>query len=340
MALTRDRAGFVLPFVVFMLFAISVTGATGYLIVMSEFNMAKHSSDGAEALIVARAGLERFVAEQIGVVGDSVSYAMGDGIALVTTRKLFAQDSVTDYYYVRSEGTVIDIFAPGTPARRVVGAYAIHHRRPLAHHALLMISANTIAVANGGGIDAADRDSSVDCLGGGASTLTGAIARVSVTEFAPDDIDGNPDSEIWSGGYAEMLDSIGLRWDVLSDPDFPVDFENTWPNFASLPSDSFPIIRHTGWVTTNAVGRGLLIIDGMFDPGPSFHWDGIILAADVDDIVQGHIDGLVVGGLDGPNTYSTIDMRAAVHYHSCDVYAANESLSYLELIENTVFEAN
>jgi hypothetical protein len=28
------------------------------------------------------------------------------------------------------------------------------------------------------------------------------------------------------------------------------------------------------------------------------------------------------------------------HYHSCDVYAANESLSYLELVAGTVFEVN
>ena len=335
----NERSGFVLPFVVLMLFAISVTGATGYLIVNSEFSMAKHSRDGAEALAVARAGLERFVAEQIGVVGDSISYALGDGVALVTTRKLFAADSVTDYYYVRSEGTVTDIFAPNTPARRVVGAYAIHRRRPLAHHSIVILGANVLEVDNGGSIDAEDRDSPSDCPGGGATTITGGIARVSVIEDDEDDIEGNPDREIWPGGTAAILDSIGLRWDVLSDPDFPVDYHNTWPNFSSLPSDSFPVVRRTGWVYTNVRGRGLLIIDGMFDPGFAFHWDGIILAGDVDDIIQGHIDGLFVGNLDGV-TYPTIEFRTDAHYHSCDAYSANETLSYLELIENTVFEAN
>ena len=323
-----------------MLFAISVASATGYLIVSSEFSLAKHSSDGAEALTVARAGLERFIAEQIGVVGDSVSYALGNGVALVTSRKLFAQDSVTDMYYIRAEGTVADIFAPNSPARRVVGAYAIHRRRPLAHHATVMISTDLIDVDNGGEIDGIDRDTSGDCQGGGAADITGAIARVNVTADDSDDLEGTPEFETWPGGYTEMLDSIGLRWDVLSDPNFPVEFENTLPNFASLPADSFPIIRYTGWVFANFSGRGVLIIDGMFDPGPSFDWDGIVLAADVDDIIQGHLDGLLVGGLDGPNTYSTIDYRTESHYHSCDVYAANETLSYLELIENTVFEAN
>jgi hypothetical protein len=29
-----------------------------------------------------------------------------------------------------------------------------------------------------------------------------------------------------------------------------------------------------------------------------------------------------------------------IRYYSCHVYRANESLSYLELIENSVYEAN
>ena len=38
--------------------------------------------------------------------------------------------------------------------------------------------------------------------------------------------------------------------------------------------------------------------------------------------------------------YSTIDYRTQSHYRSCDVYAANETLSYLELLENTIFDVN
>jgi hypothetical protein len=336
----EGRGGFVLAFVVFMLFAISVAGVTGYIIVSSEFTMAKYSGQGAEALTVARAGLERFVAEQIGVVGDSVSYALGDGVAFVTARKVAERDSLTEMYYIRSEGTVDDIFSPNTPARRVVGGYAIRHRRPLAHHAVVMIAADRIDVDNGGEIDGFDKSDAGDCPGGGATAITGAIATTTVTEDSPGDLQGNPEYEIWSGGWSEMLDSIGLRWDVLSDPNFPVDYENTLPNFSSLPADSFPIIRYTGWVFAGWTGRGLLIVDGVFDPNSSFRWEGIILAKHVDDIVQGHIDGMLVGGLEGPNMYSTINFRTEAAYESCSVYSANETLSYLELLPNTIFEAN
>lgn len=337
--LPSGRHGFVLAFVVLMLFSVSVAAATGYLLVNSEFGMAKHSSDAAEALTVARAGLKRFVSEEIGVVSDSVTYAMGDGLALVTARKLFAQDSVTDMYYVRSEGTVVDIFAPNSPARRVVGAYAIHRRRPLAHHAVAMISANTIAVAGGGSLHGFDYNTIVECLGAGADNITGAIAVNSVTEANPGDVQGTPEFELWSGGYAEMRDSVGLRWDVLSDPGFPVEFDGVWPNFLTLPVDSFPLVRYTGSLSTGVVGRGVLIVGGTFDPGPTFSWDGIVIAGNVDATLEGQLRGLLVAGLDGPNLYPTVSVQMDVHYYSCSVYDANESLSYLELVPNTLFEA-
>ena len=137
----RDEGGFVLALVVLMLFAISVAGAAGYLVVNTEFSMARYSQQGAEAETVARAGLHRFVAEQLGVVGDSVSYAIGNGVALITTRKVAEIDSLDHVYYVRSEGTVTDVLQPGTPARRVVGAYAHYRRRPLKHWGALVVPA-------------------------------------------------------------------------------------------------------------------------------------------------------------------------------------------------------
>ena len=137
-----------------------------------------------------------------------------------------------------------------------------------------------------------------------------------------------------------MHDSVGIRWDVLSDPDFPVDYENTWPNYGSLPTDSFPVVRYTGWTYASGTGRGVLIVDGVFDPTSSFRWYGIVLAKDVDDYIQGHIDGVLIAGLEAPNLYNTVSNQMDTHYHSCDVYAANESLSYLELMPNTIHETN
>lgn len=335
-----DRRGFVLAFVVFVLFAISVAGVTGYLVVSSEFTLSRYSGQGAEALTVARAGLERFVAEQIGVVPDSSSYALGDGIALVTTRRVQIVDSLTHVYYIRSEGTVADVLAPGTPARRVVGAYAIQRRRPIGQHGTVIIAADNINVNGTGEIRGWDHQNATQCAGGGADDLPGGVARLGVTEDAADAVEGSPEYELWSGGWSEIVDSIDIRWDILTDPQFPVDYENSLPDYTSLPADSFPVIRYTGWTSAGFQGRGVLIVDGVFDPVSSFSWDGIVLAAAIDDIVEGYVDGIVIAGLDGPNLYSTVNFRLDVNYHSCFVYGANDSLSYLELLPNTVFEVS
>jgi len=342
-----ERGGFVLVLVVLMLFAISVAGVTGYLVVNTEFGMAKQAGQGAEALSVARAGLHRFVAEQLGVLGDSVTYAIGDGVALVTTRRVAQKDSITDVYYVRSEGTLSDVFSPATPARRVVGAYAIHHRRPLRHHAAFVVASDRVfADGSGAVISGADASTDPSCPGSGAPPvsppITGAIARLVTAAQGSAVLTGAPNGETWGGGYPQIYDSVALRWDILSDPAFPVDFDGVLPDYGSLPGDSFPVVRVHGYFNPGSSwsGRGVLIVDGELDAASTFEWSGIVLAGAVDDIHEGTVRGMLVAGLDGPNPYGTVYWQGTVQYYSCLVNGANESLSYLELLENTVFEAS
>ena len=336
--LADRRRGFVLAFVVMMLFAITVAGATGYLVVSGEFTMAKYSGQSAEALAVARGGLHRFVAEQFGVVGDSVLYAIGNGIVTVTSRKMMEQDSITHLYYIRSEAQVSDVFSTEIPATRVVAAYVIHHVRPLAHHGALLVSTQRIDVKGGGAADGNDSSTALDCPGGGASPITGAIALTSFKGGAV----GSPPEETW-GTYEAVYDSVGLRWDVLSDSNFVVDFHTTTPpDFAALPADSYPVTRYPGSNSFTSAwnGRGVLIVTGTFGADASFAWEGIVLAGSVAADVDGVIRGMLVGGLSAENPADDLDWDANNYYYSCNVYKANESISYLELIENTVFEAN
>jgi hypothetical protein len=80
-----SRGGFVIFFVLLMLFAISISAVTGYLAVNSEFSMSNHAKEGAEVVSIAHGGMQLFLAEQTGaVVGDSVVYVIGLGIATET----------------------------------------------------------------------------------------------------------------------------------------------------------------------------------------------------------------------------------------------------------------
>ena len=332
----RGRDGFVIAFVVFMLFAVSLASIAGYMIVGSEFELSRYSGQGAEALTVARAGLERFAAEQFGVVDDTVAYALGDGVVTIVARKVLTHDASTDLYFLRAEGTVSDPRMPASPARRVVGGYAYHHRRPIPGFAAVTVGADTVEVH--GAAVGFDQDPSGACVDAGGPPSIGAIATMDVVQGATGELTGAPPSRTWPGGWAAIRDSIRVRWDVLSDPNFPVDHENALPTFSSLPADSFPVIRYTGSISPGWVGRGVLLVDGVFDPTEPFFWKGIVIAREVDDIIQGEIDGMLIAGLESPGIEGTVEVWTDVRYHSCAVGAANESLSYLELIRESVHE--
>ena len=337
-----SRGGFVIFFVVLMLFAISITAVTGYLVVDSEFSLSNHAKEGAEVISVAHGGMQRFLADQTGGVGDSVVYEIGLGIAIVTSRKLMEKDSLNHLYYLRSEGTLNDIRTPGAPvARRVVGAFAWHRLSPMVHRAALIVSADDIDTSSGGEVDGDDDSLPTDCQGGGTAGITGGIAKDRVRG----NVDGNPRNEIRDWVVSDMADSLRIRWDVLQDPSFPFEFDfesgDSPPNFSSLPADSFPIVRFQGDLApaSSWSGRGLLVITGEFNSRSGFDWKGIVLAGSTDDGLDGDVEGMMVLGLDGPNPYSDIDVRMDVEYNACYVYAANRTLSYLELVDNTIFEA-
>lgn len=327
-----------LALVVLMLFAISMAGGAGYLIVSAEKRMARFSTQGEEAMALARGGLNRFAAEQLGEVADSVVYAFGGGEARVSARRVAVVNAATDVYFVRSEGIVVDPLVPESPAQRVVGAYAYHRKQPLPLHAAVVLSVEEFDVHVSTNVTG-DDVGGLECPGGAAPSITGAIARAAV-QSSGGNLEGDPPWELWPGGYTQFVSEIPLRWDVLSDPSFPVDFEDVPPNWSSLPADTFPVVRVNGSQLFSGAwsGRGVLIVTGRFDAHPSFTWSGIILAGWVDERIEGAVDGMLVGGFANYEPTPVVQTRGPIQYHSCNVSRANASLAFLELIENTLFE--
>jgi len=346
----RDRRGFALVMVVFLLFAVAVAGVTGYQVVSSEFGLAQQNRDGQEALAVARAGLQRFLGEQIGQVGDSVMYAVGNGIATVTAKRVFRQDSLTYMYYIESQGEVEDVGMPLLPARRIVGTYAWHRMSPIRLKGTLWVSGGTTTFGGSYGygayVSGYDVATTSDCTGGGTAGVRGFVR-------------GSSTSYLWSGstvtgpaptistysGYAEVYDTVGVRWDILSNESFPVDFDGSPPNWASLPADSFPIVRYRGNLAVSSAwsGRGVLIVTGTltFSTASSFSWNGIVLAGALGSVgayVYPTVRGMLIVGLNAANPAVTV--RGDLRYHSCNAYNANRALSYLEVVGNTLFEVN
>ncbi len=341
-----DRSGFVLALVVLMLFAIAVAAAAGYIAVRTEFSLAMEYKDGMDALTIARGGLQRFLAEQIGAVGDSVSYAIGDGTATITTRRVTEKDPLDYLYYIRSEGTVTDARFSGSPADRVVATYAWMHESPVRPKAAVMVAMDSLDVSGWffglhAYVDGNDHATAAECSGGGTAGVAGGIAVRNVKTSSGGTLDGHPISATFASDSA-VIDSAGVRWDILSNPDFPMEFDGSPPNWYSIPSDSFPLVRYVGNLDAGSTwaGRGVLIVTGTLTMQAGFRWDGIVLAGGLGDVGAfsfPNINGLLIGGLNA--TDDAVQLQSGYyHYDSCDAYAADKSLSYLAPIPNTVVE--
>lgn len=344
------RGGFALALVVLMLFAIAVAGITGYQIVSTEFSLSTQNRDALKALSVANAGLQRFLGEQIGEVGDSVTYAIGDGIATVTARRVVAQDSINQLYYIRSTGTVADPRMSSSPARRAVGTYAWHRLAPVPLRGALWVSGGWLHLSYSSSFgtsahaDGYDHSTVSDCVGGGGPGTAGVVRGGTVSTSGGGSYVGAPPSIAYAG-YPAVYDTVGVRWDVLTSPSFPVDFEDGMPDFSLLPTDSFPIVRYNGSLTADYThGWGVLLVNGTFVPGYDFQWNGIILAGQLGDVGSSygsppHIRGMLIGGMTGANPDVTLQ-SGDFDYHFCYAYAADRALSFLEVVDKTIFEIN
>jgi hypothetical protein len=348
-----DRRGFALVMVVFLLFAAAVAGATGYQVVGSEFALARQNRDGQEALAVARAGLNRYLGEAVGSMGDTVLYAIGNGVATVTAKRVLREDSLNYLYYIESTGEVDDIRTPLLPAQRTVGTYAWHRMSPIPLKAAVWVSGGNTAISNTSvwlgwttTVSGFDTATIADCAGGGTAGVRGVVkgsGSLSVSGGAS--LTGPAPTSVSYGSYSAMYDTVGIRWDILSSASFPVDFDGSPPNWGSIPADSFPIVRYRGNLDANWSwsGHGVLIVTGRltFASFNSFSWDGIVLAGSLGSF--GSLDyptvrGMLIGGLNAANP--NVTLRGDFRYHSCNVYKANRSLSYLEVVDNTLFEVN
>lgn len=344
------RAGFALALVVLMLFAIAVAGITGYQLVGTELALSTQNRDALKALSVAHAGLQRFLGEQVGAVVDSASYAIGDGVATVTARRVVAKDSLNHLYYIRATGTVADPRTPSNPARRTVGTYAWQRLAPIPLKGALWVSGGALQISYSGyfgtiaHVDGYDHATLADCAGGGTAGTAGVVRGGTVSTSGGATYVGNPPS-VGYAGFAAVYDSVGIRWDVLTSPSFPVDFEGVMPDFGLLPADSFPIVRFNEGLTADYThGRGVLLVKGTFVPGYDFQWDGIILAGRLGNVGSSygappHIQGMLIGGLNGSNPDATLQ-SGVYDYHSCNAYKADRALSYLEVIDKAIFEIN
>ena len=333
------RGGFVLALVVLLLFGIGVAGAAGYQVILNEALLSVYAKETQTALSIARAGLSLYIGKQIGVHDDTVTYSIDGGDAVVTARLVAKIDDFETLYLLGSEGVYTDpTFFTGSTARRTVYQYAKKREVALDHVAALTQASGNLHLSNGTNVSGNDEALSADCeqsqtnmigvmMGSGTFVIEGG-AVVSGSQIS-----------ITVGSVSAVLDSLGLDWDLLTDPDFPVDYDGVLP--IGLPADSFPVIRFPANLTVGPAenGRGVLIVAGDLIIQNGWDWDGVVLAGYLDapdDPFQ--VRGLVVSGLDGAGRFTDIRKTTSIFYNRCYAFQAGKRLSHFELVGGTWWE--
>ncbi len=335
------RGGFALTMVVLLLFAVGVAAATAYQVVRVEAELSVGNEEVNDALDVADGGLQRYLAESLGMP-DTAVYAVGGGTATVYPRRLVSDvngDPYVDLYVIRSEGKVADARYPSSPATRVVSEYAYLHRMPLNIKGALQAAYPDVSVSSGS-------ISGNDAGGASCTYPTGNIYGVvkSGASAPTGSVSGKSPGYVNLASNAAVIDTAAVRWDLLQNPAQPVgpfDLEANWPSsFSGFPADSFPVLRaQDGFNGSFYSGQGVLIVPGTFSVGYGyFQWKGIILAGSIGSLAGYYpstIDGMLVGGLDGGAATAVTATSTTLSYNRCYVIRAEQNIAYLEPLDAT-----
>jgi hypothetical protein len=339
----RDEGGFALALVVMLLFAIGAAGTAGYHLVRSEAFQAQLASEAAQALAVAEAGLQWFTATQQVTVNDSATHSVNGGLALISTRKVLQVSPYEDIFLVTSRGSFTDPRRPRLPAVRTVSQYALHSRMPLRPMAALVTTSPRVRVRGSGVVDGADHAPVGGCPAAPHPSVAGVLARANVQIWGGGNLSGAPPA-ITLGSFANVVQAVGLPWEVLGDPSFPVEYDDRWPAFASLGEMVFPAIRVKGDFapTAGESGRGLLIITGTLSipDGSQWEWQGIVLAWDLADVGPNTgfaVEGLLVAGQGSSMRNWDMDSGRVV-FHSCHAFRSGMAVGRLVPVPGTWFQ--
>ena len=245
-------------------------------------------------------------------------------------------------YLLRSEGVYTDPTFTGSAARRTVYQYAVKREVALDHVATMTQVTGDLYMRADSHVDGNDGASIGDCEQT-SEDITALIMGSGNESWIGNPLSGPNPKVDPVGSEAAALDAIGIDWDVLTSPNFPVDYEDVWPPWGScgLPWASATVTRFNGNVTTpgSVCGRGVLIVTGNFLGANGFQWNGILLAGYIVTTNNNfRIDGLVVGGLDGNGTPSEFHNATHIDYHRCYAFAAGKRLSHFEPVGGTWWE--
>lgn len=347
-----NRRGATLPLAILVIALMSITAIAGLSRVSSERAINGNLQAEVDALSVAQAGLERYIASVTGIPGaslDTTINGLPGGSAAVQVRRLrAAAGGLPALYVIRSHGSS-------------TGSVRHDHRTPTAERSVAQF-----AVWRVGTMQVLGAWTSITGLNknGGSGTISGVdqcgvvgpVAGVAVPTTAADGgagYDQNGGSPVPTGtpsitypaaNGAAFAPLVPVDWDgIVNHNALTANYNLTgtsgWPSSFT----TWPIIMVTATAVTlgpSQSGRGLIVAIGNITLNGSFSWDGVILSGGVitsngNQTIQGAImSGLNIQLGQAVATSDVGNGNKTVRYNSCNVSSALQNLGSLQAIPN------
>lgn len=347
-----NRRGATLPLAILVIALLSVTAIAGLSRVSSEQAVNGNLQAEADALGVAQAGLEEYMAVVTGIPAvslDTTITGLPGGTAAIQVRRLrAAAGGLPALYVIRSHGSS-------------TGSKRSDHRTPTAERSVAQF-----AVWRPGTMQVLGAWTSITGLdkNGGSGTISGtdqcgvatAVAGVAVPTTAADGgagYDQNGGSSVPSGtpnitypaaDAGAFAPLVPVDWDgIVNHNALTANYNLTGTSGWPTTFTSWPIIMVTAASVTlgpGQSGQGLIVVTGNITLNGSFSWDGVILAGGVITSNGNQtIQGAIMSGLNVQlgQTVATSDVgngNKTVRYNSCNVSSALQNLGSLQAIPN------
>ncbi|NNK47831.1 MAG: hypothetical protein HKP01_03060, partial [Gemmatimonadetes bacterium] len=249
----------------------------------TELRASENHEAGTSALYVADAGLQQYLGTKLHATStDTFTYPVGS--AIVQGEKILDLPEERVLYRVRSVST----YTPpeGGTASRTISRLAIYNEGSIVAKGAFAAGKGLLKTGNAGELSGEDEASggNPNCPNSPKPDVAGVAVPPSgyVQSGGALVPEGDP-PVLEAASSLDLLESTGVPWDAIVNegllvPDYEIPADS-WPNFASLPADEWPVVYVTGNATVGPgeSGRGVLIVEDNVDMNGSFDWDGVVL---------------------------------------------------------------
>lgn len=339
----RTDRGFVLPTTLLVMTLLTIMLTAAFTMVSAEYRTTDNSLGRTRAHALAQAGMQSYSAMNRALSGtyDSVRVTLTGGYADVVARRL--RDSTASdlqLWLIRSTGVSSDPTQPGqVTGRRSTVQIANYNPAGLPRHAAYVAVSGAYIKGFYGPSHPAPIRGEDNAACSPYDPTYGLVTRTGGYTTDQGDAPIGPVNPTLANSAA-VLAWLRINWTSLLAGNFTPDV--TLPG--GTPTWSNEVVMVTGNYTLDASGAnpksGILVVTGNLTISGAVQYEGIIL---VGGYLTGSgsytVRGMVVTGLNialGQTVpRDTIDRQApTLHYWSCEVKAAEQTMSGLQMIRN------